>query len=290
MSKENDEYVKLNSVNKNIFILIPLIVLSLLIAYFGWFHDEVRSQESFGQFGDYFGGILNPILSFCVIALLIHSTRLQASELAETRKELKLSRKVQKKHAKSTKEQSMSFKFSELSTSIDRHLNLIEELLSKESVFFPVFFSAHFTGDMFLDNDPSKESLGTNNGLEKFEKKLLQNKLEYLETYQKCRISLNDIQPVCKGYAYSFIFKEEEDGPEVECLKELPNLIETALYLYHALEQLGADNKGSIGSLECAILRHYRDKINILCMREVKYIDAFDSSNSEISKKINKFI
>ena len=45
-------------------ILITLAV-ALIFFYFVNFYNTVLSQESTAQFGDFFGGVLNPILGFC---------------------------------------------------------------------------------------------------------------------------------------------------------------------------------------------------------------------------------
>lgn len=63
----------------------------VLLLYFYQFNGSLGDQEMFGQFGDFIGGTLNPFLSFLTIVLLIWSIRLQMSELALTREEMKKS-------------------------------------------------------------------------------------------------------------------------------------------------------------------------------------------------------
>jgi uncharacterized membrane protein len=76
-------------------VLVALFVVALLVVgfYFGRFRGELGNQEVFAQFGDYFGGVLNPMLGFATVALLIYSIRLQAKELRNTTEELRLTRK-----------------------------------------------------------------------------------------------------------------------------------------------------------------------------------------------------
>lgn len=52
---------------------IGFFILAVAAVYFGKFHFGLSSkQDVWGQFGDYFGGVLNPILSFfAFIALLV---------------------------------------------------------------------------------------------------------------------------------------------------------------------------------------------------------------------------
>ncbi|NLQ23416.1 hypothetical protein HGO26_11085 [Shewanella sp. S-1] len=83
------------------FLMWPIILLSalfviaccLLIFYFANFNEGVPNQEKFGQFGDYLGGVLNPVLGFATVGLLIWSLRMQREELALTRKELEETKK-----------------------------------------------------------------------------------------------------------------------------------------------------------------------------------------------------
>lgn len=49
-------------------------------------------QEAFAQFGDYVGGLLNPVLGFSTVLLLIYSIRIQAKELKNTSEDLRLTR------------------------------------------------------------------------------------------------------------------------------------------------------------------------------------------------------
>ncbi len=73
------------------------ILLTLLIAvpsvYVIWFYGInhiplTKSAETWGQFGDYIGGILNPLFSLFAVYWLVTSVKLQKTELEETRKAL----------------------------------------------------------------------------------------------------------------------------------------------------------------------------------------------------------
>ncbi|WP_317467893.1 hypothetical protein [Cronobacter sakazakii] len=62
------------------------IALVLIVLVFGLYYNEfginqtilTDEKDVWGQFGDYFGGVLNPILSFISICLLIQSIRVQS--------------------------------------------------------------------------------------------------------------------------------------------------------------------------------------------------------------------
>ena len=72
--------------------LIAVLVVSLVYGF--TFPEFTNDQEKFAQFGDFFGGILNPILSFLTIALLVGSLALQRVELSKVVEELELTRRV----------------------------------------------------------------------------------------------------------------------------------------------------------------------------------------------------
>jgi hypothetical protein len=63
-----------------------IVLLGVVFAYTHYFDGGViKSREAWGQFGDYLGGTLNPILSFFTISILVIATRLQKKELVEAR-------------------------------------------------------------------------------------------------------------------------------------------------------------------------------------------------------------
>lgn len=65
--------------------------------YFNFGMDGQLSQktEVWGQFGDYVGGVVNPILSFITIFLLIHSIGLQRESNANLTSEIKRQEKLE---------------------------------------------------------------------------------------------------------------------------------------------------------------------------------------------------
>lgn len=58
--------------------ILILVVFGLYYYQFGGSSTTLsENKEIWGQFGDYFGGVLNPILSFISILLLIKSVKMQ---------------------------------------------------------------------------------------------------------------------------------------------------------------------------------------------------------------------
>jgi hypothetical protein len=88
-------------VTKVIKIFYLLIVPIILGLYFFTFHGGLsQDNDKWGTFGDYVGGILNPIIAIGALYLIAKTYDLQKSELAETIKLLKVSTDSQDKQIK----------------------------------------------------------------------------------------------------------------------------------------------------------------------------------------------
>lgn len=67
-----------------------VLVVSVFAAYFLAFNNGISvNQEVWGQFGDFVGGTLNPILSFLSLLALVFTVTLQVHQLDIARAELK---------------------------------------------------------------------------------------------------------------------------------------------------------------------------------------------------------
>jgi len=79
-------------------VLSMLLVLSAYVAkfYFSLGYKTSNNPEVWGQFGDYIGGIINPLFSFISIVLLIKSLTLQNEANITVRNELKNSERTEK--------------------------------------------------------------------------------------------------------------------------------------------------------------------------------------------------
>ena len=94
-----------------IFSFAFISILTAIVFYTYNFSDEIsKEHERWGTFGDYFGGLLNPVLSFLSLIALLLTIILQNQELFETRKEIKQSREAQEKSEEALKEQSETLK------------------------------------------------------------------------------------------------------------------------------------------------------------------------------------
>lgn len=86
-------------------LVVGLIILLFGLVYVGaaWFPETVKlvfnikgdgnaadgQFAGFGTIGDFFGGVINPILTFITIYLLLVSIRIQRDEMAETQREMR---------------------------------------------------------------------------------------------------------------------------------------------------------------------------------------------------------
>ena len=78
-----------------------VVVAAMYFAWFGLQHRLPLSPDpaDWGAFGDYFGGVMNPICAYMAFVWLVRSYSLQKTELAETREALEKTQKAQQRHA-----------------------------------------------------------------------------------------------------------------------------------------------------------------------------------------------
>ncbi|UJB19234.1 MULTISPECIES: hypothetical protein [Lysobacter] len=88
-----------NQVKRSTLFAVALIVLvvAVYLIWFGVFNPGGMSPDPavWGQFGDYVGGILNPLIAFLAFYWLTKSVLLQRQELQETKDALKSSAESQ---------------------------------------------------------------------------------------------------------------------------------------------------------------------------------------------------
>jgi hypothetical protein len=75
--------------------LIVIVAMVVGAIYFSVFHEGLTEDHGrWGQFGDYVGGLLKPLVAVLALAMLIKATLLQKEELKATREEMRLAREV----------------------------------------------------------------------------------------------------------------------------------------------------------------------------------------------------
>ncbi|MFK0090684.1 hypothetical protein ACIQUS_25760 [Pseudomonas sp. NPDC090755] len=92
-----------------------LVALALIVSFVSKFGVQpADAQEKWGQFGDFVGGILNPLFSITALFALLHTIVLQSRELKRSTKELKASAKALAKQNKYYSRQQFDSNFFQL--------------------------------------------------------------------------------------------------------------------------------------------------------------------------------
>ena len=98
----DDEHFRLSRENQffvNVKFGLGAIVYSIIaifLSFFGFRLPVSNTMAEWGQMGDFFGGMLNPILAFASFIALLYTIRIQSEELRLTTKELANNVDVQK--------------------------------------------------------------------------------------------------------------------------------------------------------------------------------------------------
>lgn len=103
------------------FIKVPIVAIVGILGFylFNFGMQGISSdQEIWAQFGDYFGGILNPILAFIALIALLKTIQLQSRALEVSKEELSATRKELEKSRLAQEEQSQSLKLQNKATNI----------------------------------------------------------------------------------------------------------------------------------------------------------------------------
>ena len=98
MENDDQKSTRLNRILIPIFIISILLIIMAVVSYAYVFHGPLStSQDEWGQFGDYLGGILNPAFSFLALLGLLFTISLQSAELQSSTRELRNSAKALEK-------------------------------------------------------------------------------------------------------------------------------------------------------------------------------------------------
>ena len=114
-----------------------LIVLGLYIAYFKNL-SITNDSATWGTFGDYLGGTLNPIISFLALIGLLYTIHQQAQEMQATREELKQAAEQQRQQVEQQSRQSEIFNLQQFESTffslLEQH-NKVVERIEVESIY-----------------------------------------------------------------------------------------------------------------------------------------------------------
>ena len=137
-----------------------LIILGLYIAYFKNL-SVTNDSATWGTFGDYLGGTLNPIISFLALIGLLYTIHQQAQEMQATREELKQAAEQQRQQVEQQSRQSEIFNLQQFESTffslLEQH-NKIVETLFKNIDEINKYNPAHDNKDSFINEIYEKYS------------------------------------------------------------------------------------------------------------------------------------
>ncbi len=87
-----------------------------------------EQSDKLGQFGDFFGGVLNPLLSFMALLGVLYTIRTQGKELKEAREETRIANRIQDKQTGVFERQNFESVFFRL---VDVHSKIAERIRNK---------------------------------------------------------------------------------------------------------------------------------------------------------------
>ena len=125
------------------FGLFALFCIVSVFGYYGYIFSDFKidaSPDHFGQFGDFIGGTLNPILAFLSFMALLYTIKIQTDELKLSREELEATREELKGSRIAQQEQSESLKLQNEATRLQIFENTFFQLIDlfnkeKEKLF-----------------------------------------------------------------------------------------------------------------------------------------------------------
>lgn len=131
-------------------VVIVAVIAVMVSVYFFNFRNRGLSEspEQWGQFGDYIGGVLNPIFGFATFIALLYTIKLQTEELKATREELARSAKAQENSERALAEQSKIFQIQQFEATFFAMLDLLNKLSTHvtNAELFRSTFDGSFNG------------------------------------------------------------------------------------------------------------------------------------------------
>ena len=129
-----------------------LIVLGLYISYFKNL-SVTNDSATWGTFGDYLGGTLNPIISFLALIGLLYTIHQQAQEMQATREELEQAAEQQRRQSEIFNLQQFESTFFSL---LEQHNKAVEKI-EAESIFEELHNIYNKKIDQITTRKPSEE-------------------------------------------------------------------------------------------------------------------------------------
>lgn len=115
----------LRTLNLTLSIIITIATISIITYFYKFNGALAEKQETWGQFGDFIGGTLNPLIALAALIALIKTIKLQAEELSNSSEQLKKTAAAMELQNKATSKQifeSSFFNLTKIFNEISRDL------------------------------------------------------------------------------------------------------------------------------------------------------------------------
>jgi Putative phage abortive infection protein len=130
---DDDTIPATDNIPKWLWSLITTVLLLLVgVAFEGWLSSS--NAERLGQWGDFFGGTLNPILTFLTVAGLLYTIILQRSELRLSRTELVLTRRELENSTRALCDQNESMKQQRFESTLFSMIGVLNQIIDQMDV------------------------------------------------------------------------------------------------------------------------------------------------------------
>lgn len=160
------EKVTLNEIGKIAIFIIPI----LMLVFFMIINRGDVTSDQLGTFGDFIGGIANPIFGFLSFITLLYTIMLQSKELELTRQELEETKEELKRSAEAQ----------ELSSQVFQQQKF-------DSIFFSLIDQINKSTDTYIKKNYDAE--GKNKFLEKIRTYQLDNHITIWQVYESSKES-----------------------------------------------------------------------------------------------------
>lgn len=162
---------------KNLYLLFRISIISII--FITLFNFIFNDTDKLGEWGDFFGGVLNPILTFLTFMGLLITIILQQKELREARHEFKGQKDALISQQEEMVKQTFDNKFFQMLSSLNELINSLESEgklgndIAKGRVVFSVFRRL-IVSDIFKEGDDrNQQNISDNDEVEL--KKLTRN-------------------------------------------------------------------------------------------------------------------
>lgn len=122
---------------KKVVLGVAVGLVGAYLFYFGLYLDlpPAKDADKWGAFGDFVGGLLNPIVAFAAFFWLTESVKLQKQELAETRAELKSAAEAQQLLARNSLNSMRLAAMTSLTSAAQTRVDMLNRSIDKQSEF-----------------------------------------------------------------------------------------------------------------------------------------------------------